>query len=184
MDIDVFKNDIKTYPSDLIVRSHILSGDTHVLESVKYVQLREDVGAHFRIDSFQVFMVGSGKMGFSIKPTRRYGEFNNESDIDLAIISPDLFQRVWEIAYKYKISGAYWPKQDAFFEYLISGWIRPDKFPNSEIDPFFDNWWNFFNTLTRSRKYGHYKIRAGLYQSRFFLEQYQKICIEQCKEII
>lgn len=184
MDIEVFKQDLKKHSSELLVRSHVLSGDTHVLGGVEYVQLREDVANHFNIDTFQVFMVGSGKMGFSIKPTRRFGIFNDQSDIDLAIISPDLFERVWQSAYKYKISGADWPKQKSFFEYLINGWIRPDKFPSSEIDPFFEEWWDFFNALARSRKYGHYKIRAGLYQSRFFLEQYQKICIEECKEII
>lgn len=184
MDIEIFKNDLRSNTSELFIRSHVLSGDTHILSAIEYAKLREEVACHFSIDPFQIYMVGSGKMGFSIKESRRFGVFDDNSDIDLAIICPELFQKVWQSAYIYKLSKADWPRQKSFFDYLVNGWIRPDKFPKADLDPFFDEWWSFFDNLTRSRKYGHYKIRAGLYQSRFFLEQYQKICLEQCKEII
>ena len=41
-------------------------------------------------------------------------------------------------------------------------------------------WWNFFQTITNSGRYGGYNIRGGLYKSHFFLENYQKICIQAC----
>jgi hypothetical protein len=85
-------------------------------------------------------------------------------------------------AYIYKKSGAYWPKSSSFFSYLSEGWIRPDKLPNSPLFSFTKEWWDFFNELTSSRMFGPYKIRAGLYHSMFFFEEYQKICIEQCIE--
>lgn len=181
MDIAQFKKDIQNYNSDEIVQACIFTGATHVLGNMEYTKLRRIVAEKFSISHLHIHMVGSGKLGFSIKPNRRYGLFNDESDIDLAIISPNLFESVWRTAFLYSKTGAYWPKRDEFFSYLSEGWIRPDKFPKTNFDPFFQEWWDFFMGLTRSRQFGDFPVRAGIYQSEFFLEQYQKICVEQCK---
>jgi hypothetical protein len=180
--MDEFKNDLLSLNSLQIVRKHVFTGHSKVLDDDKFYQLKEDVCTEFKIDFNDVLLVGSGKMGFSIKPKRRYGVFNDESDLDRAVLSNTLFQQIWKEAYSYKKSGAYWPKQDEFFQYLSEGWIRPDKLPPSDYFEFTGKWWDFFNELTSSEKYGPYKIRAGLYQSWFFLEEYQKICVEECIE--
>ena len=134
----------------------------------------------FEIEFNDVLIVGSGKLGFSIKPSRRFESFNNDSDIDIAIVSTPLFERVWQEAYLYKKSAADWPSSGHFFKYLADGGIRPDKLPPSSYFNFTADWWNFFNELTASNKFGPYKIRGGLYHSHFFLQEYQTICIDQC----
>lgn len=182
MGVESFKKELSEHESDLIVRSSIFAGETFAMSNLKYTQLRDAVAKKFGIDPLHIYMVGSAKLGFSIKPKRRYGEFNDESDIDLAIISPELFQKVWQTAYLYTKTGVFWHSKAAFFSYLSEGWIRPDKFPRTEFDPFFGEWWEFFLGLSQSREFSDYPIRAGIYQSRFFLEEYQKICVEQCKQ--
>lgn len=148
----------------------------------KHYQLKEEICEHFKIEFNDVVLVGSAKLGFSIKPSKRYVAFGEESDIDVAVVSTSLFQKIWEEAFLYKKSGADWPSASSFFKYLSQGWIRPDKLPSSEYFSFTGTWWDFFNAMTSSRKYGPYQIRAGLYHSSFFLQEYQKICIEQCIE--
>lgn len=175
-----FKHDLTNLNSIQIVRKHIFNGDTHLLDNDKYYQLKEDICEHFDVEFNDVLIVGSGKLGFSIKPQRRYGEFNNESDIDIAVVSTTLFQKIWIEAYLYQKSGALWPKSADFFKYLSEGWIRPDKLPPSKYFTFSEDWWDFFNKLTISEKYGPYKIRGGLYHSWFFLQEYQTICVDQC----
>lgn len=182
MEIADFQEQLRNYDCDEVVQACIFTGQTYALSDIKYTQLRRLISEKFEVDPLHVYMVGSGKLGFSIKPSRRYGDFNDQSDIDLAIISPMLFEKVWKAAYLYSKTGAYWPAKRDFFAYLSEGWIRPDKFPSTAMDPFFQTWWDFFRELSRQRNFGDYPIRAGIYQSRFFLEEYQKICIRQCKE--
>lgn len=177
-----FKADLTRLSSLQIVRKHVFNGQSKILDDDMVYELKEDVCSYLQVDFNDVLLVGSGKMGFSIKPTRRYGQFNDDSDLDLAIVSPFLFQKVWKEAFLYKKSGAYWTQSASFFQFLSEGWVRPDMLPSSKYFEFTGKWWDFFNELTKSTKYGPYKIRAGLYQSWFFLEEYQKICVEQCME--
>ena len=128
-------------------------------------------------------MVGSGKMGFSIKPERRYQPFSDASDIDIVIVSPTLFELVWKTVFEYWRSKPYWPEEARFKQYFFQGWIRPDKLPPARTFSFCKDWWEFFRHLTNSGDFGDYKIAAGLYQSWFFLESYQSISIEKCREI-
>lgn len=182
--IDEFKQDLAKLSSVQILRKYILGAESQVLSAVQHYQLREQVCEHFQVGYNEIIMVGSGKLGFSIKPARRFKLFNDKSDIDIAVVSPKLFENVWKEAYLFKKGGAYWPDAGEFFRYLSEGWIRPDKLPRNEYFQFTSTWWDFFNALTRSGQYGPYKIRAGLYHSSFFFEEYQKICIEQCKELV
>ncbi len=177
---DNFKADLEALTSLKMYRKYILSGNCYALDEDQHYRLREEVCERFSIDFTDVFLVGSGKLGFSIKPDKRFGDFDDESDIDIAIVSPVLFEKVWQEAYSYKKSAADWPKANSFFRYLSEGWIRPDKLPSSTYFRFAGEWWDFFNDLTSSHKYGPFKVRAGLYHSHFFLKEYQTICIDQC----
>jgi hypothetical protein len=179
--LEDYKSDLNCLNSLQLFRKYIL-GNCHILSPQQHLEIREEISANFNVEFQDVIIVGSGKLGFSIKPSKRYMAFCDESDIDVAIVSTKLFEKVWEETYKYEKSKADWPESTKFFSYLSKGWIRPDKLPKSQYFTFTDVWWNFFNELTISKKYGPYKIRAGLYYSNFFLQEYQMICIEQCIE--
>ena len=179
--LDVFKTDLTTLEAKQIIRKWLLSGSAHVLTDDEEFELKDRTAEHFSVEYSEVTLVGSGKLGFSLVPGKRYRSFGDESDLDLAIISERLFTKVWKEAYIYKKSGAYWPKSSKFFQYLSSGWIRPDKLPLSTSFSFSEEWWDYFNNLTSSQDFGPYKIRGGLYHSWFFFFQYQMKCIEQCQ---
>ena len=161
-------------------RRYILHPDCQIIDSGKSYNLKNKICDKFQIGFDNVFIVGSCKLGFSIKPARRVEFFNDESDIDVAIVSPILFEKIWKSAMEYKYSRADWPTKNNFFKYLSAGWIRPDKFPPSVNFAFSSDWWEFFTAMTNSGEYGDYKIAAGIYYSSFFLEKYQIACLEQC----
>jgi len=179
---DKYREDLNKISNIQIYRKYILDSECYALSANQHLQLKEAIMNKYELEYTDVFIVGSAKLGFSIKPSRRYGEFCDESDIDVAIVSERLFTKIWQQAYAFEKTNSYWEKKNKFFNYLSHGWIRPDKFPISSIFPFSGEWWEFFRTLTKSERFGPYKISAGVYHSHFFLREYQTICINQCKE--
>lgn len=180
--IDSFKTDLRTKPTPYMIRKYTTFGEAFIVERDKYFDLRSDISDHFLIHPSEVLMVGSGKLGFSIKPSKRYIPFGEESDIDMAIVSPDLFDRVWKQSLEYSLSGALWGREssDIFKKYLFRGWIRPDKLPVTPEFKETQDWWEYFNLLTNL--HGIAKITGGLYRSWYHFELYQSRAIVGCKQ--
>ncbi|SRR5258707_1535843 len=183
-----FKNDLPTLDNSTLVRKYITFGDSYLLDEEQHFSLRVMISKQFEIHPSEVLVVGSAKMGFSIAENKRYRPFNDRSDIDIAIISEDLFNKIWRLVFDFweenenTDSIVYWAKENHFKDYLFRGWIRPDKLPPASKFDLSKRWWEFFRKLTNEGSYGPYKISAGLYKSWYYLERYQSICIKQCKQ--
>jgi hypothetical protein len=127
--IRVFREDLRTLQVGVIVQKYITFGDCYILEQPTYFELKRRVAKQFHIHPSEILVVGSGKLGFSLVESKRYRLFGETSDIDVAIISPLLFERLWHETFEYWRSKAYWPEQKKFKEYFFRGWLRPDKLP-------------------------------------------------------
>ncbi len=180
--LNEFKQDLIIQSVSTIVRKHITFGLSYILSHEKYYELKSEVAEFFHIHPNEVLIVGSAKLGFSIAPDKKYRPFNDVSDIDVAIISSNLFDTVWDQVFNYKIEVGYWEQEDKFKDYLFRGWIRPDKLPPAKSFKLGKDWWEFFRKLTSKGNYGSYNIRGGLYKSWSFLEKYQSICVKKCKD--
>jgi len=177
---DQFKIDLQSLSCAQIFRRHVLSGEPRIIGVTELFELREKISDFLGVEFSEVVLVGSAQSGFSIKPQRRYQKFGDNSDLDFAIVSPQIFEKVWKEAHEYRYSGAYWPGKSDFFRYVARGWVRPDKLPKSEIFRLGNEWWDFFRLLSKHSAANGYRLNAGLYQSWFFLESYQKAAIQQC----
>ena len=180
--IDRFKTDLSVLEPGLIVQKHVLHGDCYSLDQDDYFGLKHEVGEKFKLHPSEVLVVGSGKLGFSIADHKRYWPFRDESDIDLALISPSLFDRVWWEAFNYWEERNPWPSENDFKNYLFRGWLRPDFFPPSTHFQVAHDWFEFFRLLTSSGRFGPYKIAAGLYKSWDYLEAYQQRAVRACMQ--
>jgi hypothetical protein len=167
-----------------IVRKFLTFGDSPILDHDKYYNLKAEVAEHFSIHPSEVLIVGSAKMGFSIAPNKRFRIFHDSSDIDVAIISNNLFDIIWQQVFDYWNESGIWEGSDIFMSYLFRGWIRPDKLPPYKTFNIRKDWWEFFRKLTQRQSYGPYKVAAGLYKSWYFFESYQSICVKSCKKDI
>ena len=179
--IEVFKKDLLLLNDQELVNKYYLSGAAFAFEDDLQYRLRQAIADFFQIDFTQVFLVGSAKLGFSIKPKRRFLPFYDKSDIDVVLICSTLFENIWREVFSFERNGGYWPKMNDFKDYHFQGWIRPDKLPLEASFALTKKWWSFFESLSGSGNFGPYKIRGGLYHSRFFFESYQRKCFEQCR---
>ena len=180
--IQDFQKDLGSLSDDLVVQKHITSGDSFILDGDRYFLLKHEVSEHFNLHPSQVILVGSGKLGFSIAPNKKYRFFRDESDLDVAIVSVDLFDKMWWDVFEYWNEGGLWERHEEFKHYLFRGWLRPDYLPTSLQSS--REWFEFFRKLTATGRYGPYKISAAIYQTWQHLENYQKRAVNGCRETL
>ena len=106
----------------------------------------------------------------------------DHSDVDVAIVSHELYEKVWHEVHQYSLGGADWPNQARFEKYLAWGWIRPDLLPRSTSFAFSNGWFEFFQGLKADRIAGPCKIAAAIYHDLSFLIKYQKGSVMKCRE--
>jgi predicted nucleotidyltransferase len=178
-----FRNELIARSPREICRRFLIFGNCQELFEERYYSLKAAIAEEFHIHPNEVVVVGSTKLGFSIVPGKRYRPFGESSDIDVAIVSPKLFDRVWQEVFEYLSSASSWHKRAEFAQYFVRGWVRPDKLPSGPTFRFTDSWFGFFRSLSNSREFGDIPISGGLYRDWLFLERYQEQCIAWCREI-
>ena len=167
---------------DRIMNKYLLFGIPYIYKNDEelYFDLKEEISNHFNIQQTQIFVVGSAKLGFSIAPTKRFKMFDDDSDIDIAIIDSDLFDQFWKDVYTININLISRSEKDdnrykKFVDYLFKGWIRPDLLPLKMRS----DWFEYFKGL-----YGRYdrKIAVGIYRDHSFFMGYHRMNIIKLRE--
>jgi hypothetical protein len=186
----LFKQDCATKDSDIVVQKYLIDGasyffDAHYDSHEEFdfkKSLASSLGAHIR----DIAIVGSGKLGFSLKPEReipglyQFNKFDKryeidpdskKSDLDVAIVSRDLFDSQLEELYRF--TSAYSNTEfnaarlKSFSKYILKGWIRPDFLPASySITEKLGVTSQHFST-----KYQR-SVNIGIYKSWYYFEQY------------
>jgi hypothetical protein len=167
-----FQSELRVRNARDICRRFLTFGSCGQLAEEAYFNLKAAVAEKFEIHPNEVIVVGSTKLGFSIVPEKRYRPFGDSSDIDVAIVSPMLFDRVWREVFAYLDAASSWRNQDTFARYFVRGWVRPDKLPSVPSFTFTDAWFGFFRALSNSRNFGDIRISAALYRDWLLLEKY------------
>jgi len=186
MDIGKFEKSLKEISSEEEIldfcRKHILHGTPHVFGSndEAFYDFRKRIGLKFNIPFYEIYITGSAKLGFSPFKNK---EFDYDSDIDVALVSPGLFENVmFSIAgyqMQFRKNRAVVREKELkmyhdFLEYVALGWIRPDKLPISfQMKAFKDDWFNFFRSISNGKsEVGNYQVNAGIFKSYDHLESY------------
>ncbi len=136
----------------------------------QYNLFRKTICNKFNIHPQNFTVVGSAKIGFSLSPDKYGKPFSDSSDIDVVLVSEELFQNLWIqlLEYKrtasYRFSNQYVKKRFEDFQHILFfGSIRLDMI--SEDFPFAKEWWEFFNNLSIDRRFGPRRIRAMIFKS-------------------
>ncbi len=193
-----FKVNLLSLSAEEMFARYIAPDTCRGLVDIDQAELRGQIADHFEITPECVLIVGSAKLGFTLRhkmakspdelPRPPFSEFSDSSDVDIAIVSDRLFDDIWKASFRfwhtsgYANAGAYWPSGKSFREYFFRGWMRPDHLPAEGGFRYRSDWFDFFRRLTSARAAGDYKISAGLYREAYFLEAYQTIAINQCRE--
>jgi hypothetical protein len=181
-EISRFRTELLVRDARDMCRRFLIFGSCTQLDDERYYALKAAVAENFEVHPNEIIVVGSTKLGFSIAPGKRYRAFGETSDIDVAIVSTQLFDRVWHEIFSYLDSARSWEDRRAFTNYFVHVWVRPDKLPPGENFQFTEDWFEFFRALSNSRDFGDIKIAGALYRDWIFLEKYQESCILKCRE--
>lgn len=82
-------------------------------------ELREHIKASFNLTNDDIFLVGSGKIGFSLRPDKLFrpflidDRFGKPSDIDIAIISDEIYHDFWRL-----FRSAYAPQHSYSYRFI------------------------------------------------------------------
>ncbi len=163
-------------------RRRALHGNPAIFEGNEdsYYQFRKRIADQFSIHFHEVFITGSAKLGFS--PFKKK-TFDYDSDIDVAIISGTLYDRMMEHIYEYQmqlresrksVSADELGQYHRFLEYSAIGWMRPDLLPYSfRVDKIRQEWFSYFNSISYGKsEVGDYKVTGGAFKSYDYLERY------------
>ena len=186
MDLESFLTDLETQDTKSLqydfCRKFVLHGTPYVFQGrdEEFYEFRKKIADKFQIPFHEIYITGSGKLGFS---PFKLKNFDYDSDIDVAIISPMLFESIMRDIASYQMSfrkartvvrESELSMYHDFLEYVALGWIRPDKLPISfQMKTFKSDWFNFFQGLSYGKsEVGNYKVNAGVFKSYEHLEDY------------
>ena len=187
-----FKADCMVLKEDVVVQKFLVDGASYFFqfyfdenEEFKFKKsLAESLGVHIR----DIAIVGSGKLGFSIKPDKdnnrlyQFKGFDHDfgkdpiekkSDLDVAIVSSKLFDEQLVSLYDHTdsymntvFSGS---AKNQFSKYVLKGWIRPDMLPDDYvISPSIKK-----VQLELCEEYGR-DVNIGIYKSWYYFENYHR----------
>lgn len=100
-----------------------------------YAALKAHLSAHLELDDIDSLIVGSAKCGFSLAPDTFGRPFSDASDIDIALISPALFDELWSamLDWRYPWHTSKWHSRTSTWavhhlEEHIAGFVDPGQF--------------------------------------------------------
>ena len=186
MTLDEFFIALKDINSDEDIidfcRKYVLHGTPYVFNARgdDFYGFRKRIGRKFNVSFHEIYITGSAKLGFS--PFKKK-TFDYDSDIDVAIISENLFEQIMrdisEFQMRFRKNREVVRERELrtyheFLEYVALGWIRPDKLPISfQMKAFKDDWFEYFRSISDGKsEVGNYQVNAGVFKSYNHLESY------------
>ena len=189
--VEEFERLLSTEPLPDLVDKYIFEGTPYVFrdspEDLKVLQ--DHLATRIGCDSENVHVVGSGRTGFALNPDNYPRRFTSGSDIDVVVISEELFDRYWHtfLAWnyprRYRLSRP--EKRWAFKRQddLWWGWFRPTAirfdgllFPEALV-PLRDlsaNWFDAFQSLSTYRQFARFDFQSRLYRTKDHARMYHQ----------
>lgn len=180
-------------PEDLVERWMLVHDAEHLTAAdIAYIGAAVSAAYGVSADRVQIWITGSAKLGFSTSekhredkpPLPRYRLFGPASDIDVAVVAPDIFDLIWTDISKHSHGSVYFPlKSNKLGDYLVCGWLRPDHFPKNVRLRFCDAWFDLFNRLSINSRFKKRAVKGGLFYSRDQLVRYLSRSVRECIEL-
>jgi hypothetical protein len=148
-------------------------GDASAEGSFKRAIANEISSAYsLRCHPHDLVVCGSAHLGFSAAPTEKLGKaFDfNTSDIDVAVLLPELFDRWWiELADPRTTLG---DCRRRISQHLMNGYINPSIV--RDITTIGKRWWKLFHNFPAI---GVSKVRGRIYRNAQFMQNYHRLSV-------
>jgi len=188
MDLVDFKEKCINQNPDITVQEFIIDGKSFFFEKIKTgeeFKFKREIANMLNVHIRDIVIVGSGKLGFSLKPDKSnpglylFKNFDfdyssnieeKKSDLDVAIVSSSLFDKEIENLFNYTQYGKdSWKERRGFAKYTLKGKLAirflPDEFPmTKEILKVQEKY---------QLEYGR-EVNIEIYKSWYFFETYHR----------
>lgn len=103
MNIDEYTKDLKVLTTEEMYNKYIISGDIWYFKNKygnvwfeKYDEFKLFISNKLDVHYNDIALAGSGKLGFSLNPIKNFKLFDENSDLDIIIISQKYFYYFWD----------------------------------------------------------------------------------------
>jgi hypothetical protein len=198
MTIENFKNDCVLENSDVVVQKYLIEGESFFFKKFyndnEEFSFKKELANSLNVHIRDIAIIGSGKLGYSIKPDENsfyqfksfdfnhtHDSDNEKSDLDVAIISSRLFDK--QLVSIYEHTDCYRDtefnskgKRASFGRYILQGWLNTEHIPDGYV---------ISNEIIEAQNIfeNKYKreINYGIYKSWYFFEKYHINNIDRLK---
>ena len=200
--VDQFKEVLTNSPLPVVAQKHIFGGLPYVFrdEPTSHDLLISYLSDTLEVLPENVVVVGSAKTGFSLHPERFPRGFSEVSDIDVIVVSQDLFDKVWMILLEW-----HYPRRNMELGRVEGGWMRsrrgdiywgwlvPDRihyeglsFPAilKPLRDFSTKWFNTFQSLSLYPEFAAHEVSGRLYRTWDHALRYHTDGLRQIRERI
>ncbi|KAA6325568.1 hypothetical protein EZS27_025233 [termite gut metagenome] len=192
--VETIKNDLKQLEEKEFLIKYLLKSDNWYfseyqsqseLDSVTQMDiLKEILNKSIGVAFHNILMVGSGKIGCSLSPDKEFKKFDDgdeNSDIDIAIISSKLFDHLWE-KIRTECSIKYIYQYEKITSSIFRGFINEHNFKNiDEIRPEWNARIDNTNKSLQKHLSIYHHVNYRIYRSWEDLEAYHILGIRKLK---
>lgn len=131
--LDDFKQFCITQKPDILVQKYIIEHETHFFSKVfegQEFDFKKDIASILDVHIRDIVIVGSAKLGFSLKPDNtdsglylfKAFDSGKTSDLDVAIVSSELFDKEIKNLYNYtSYHKNNWNDRSSLAKYILKG---------------------------------------------------------------
>lgn len=181
MFLDEFKKSCIDLKPDEVVERYLIEKPAYFFKEIqkgKEYEFKKDIASILNVHIRDIVIVGSGKLGFSMKPDVSGTGFypfstfdsNRISDLDIAVVSSVLFDNQMKSLYNYTdFAKSKWDDRNSFAKYMLKGRLAIRFLPGK---------FGFIKSLKQVQEkykmnYGR-KINIEIYKSWYYFETYHQ----------
>lgn len=154
----------------------------------EYIKWKEKLSTQIGVDSKAIILTGSSSVGYSLNPEKEFKAFDENSDIDIAIISNHYFDISWHFL---RNIGIHYhrlkPKEKTSIDdhrqrLIYYGTIATDKIIH--ILPFGEKWMAAMAEMNKIEPTINREINFRIYKDFEALKSYQMIGINKVRDLL
>jgi len=176
---DEFLSELLSSPPELVASLWILDKIPYPFKENKkqYANWRHKLSSMIEVDSSEIVIIGSGAFGISLNPYKNYRFYDDDSDIDVAIISEYFFNTSWRYLRNLGTEIHSMPPaakqsvKDHVNKYVYWGTIATDKI--LPYLPFGSQWSIALQEMSKIEPTKNRNIKARIYKDFESLRAYQ-----------
>jgi hypothetical protein len=136
-------------------------------EPLVYELLRNTLAETFALTAADITVIGSGRIGFSLDPSRFGAPYSSASDIDTVIVSSDLFDTAWiqmcAVGRRYLEERVKQSLKEHRTNNIFYGFVQPERLPG--VVGISQYWFRAFKSLARVPELSPLNIQGRLYRT-------------------